>query len=210
MQDVGEGNLAGRFSGMNRWPASSRKMSFGAILPMAEDSAFGERTPGFADVLEMTCVANDVGFEAVWIIDHFVFRNQPDDQFAMPETADERGVWECFTTMAGLASTIFLPVAGWLTERYGWREALVVLAILGIAVNLKFLLALWLSGFFVHERTWIRWLSVIFIIPWAVPAIPSGPRPTGAEMSSNPRTAGGLPGCGGGTPGIGSVLPRLR
>jgi MFS family permease len=33
------------------------------------------------------------------------------------------------TTVAGLASTIFLPVAGWLTERYGWREALVVLAI---------------------------------------------------------------------------------
>src|SRR2546421_2638590 len=27
-----------------------------------------------------------------------------------------------------------------------------------IAVNLKFLLALWLSGYFVHERTWIRWL----------------------------------------------------
>src|SRR5437667_10839638 len=42
-----------------------------------------------------------------------------------------------------------------------------------VAVNLKFLLALWLSGFFVHERVWIRWLSVIFIIPWAVPAIPT-------------------------------------
>jgi len=42
-----------------------------------------------------------------------------------------------------------------------------------VAVNLKFLLALWLSGFFVHERVWIRWLSVIFIIPWAVPSIPT-------------------------------------
>ena len=42
-----------------------------------------------------------------------------------------------------------------------------------IAVNLKFVLALYLSGFFVHERRWIRWLSVIFIIPWAVPAIPT-------------------------------------
>src|SRR3981189_65664 len=42
-----------------------------------------------------------------------------------------------------------------------------------IAVKLKFLLALWLSGFFVHERLWIRWLSVIFIIPWAVPSIPT-------------------------------------
>ncbi len=42
-----------------------------------------------------------------------------------------------------------------------------------IAVNLKFLLALFLSGFFVHEKLWIRWLSVIFIIPWAAPAIPT-------------------------------------
>jgi multiple sugar transport system permease protein len=42
-----------------------------------------------------------------------------------------------------------------------------------IGVNLKFLLALFLSGFFVHERVWIRWLSVIFIIPWAVPSIPT-------------------------------------
>lgn len=34
------------------------------------------------------------------------------------------------TTVAGLASTIFLPVAGWLTERFGWREALVLLAVI--------------------------------------------------------------------------------
>lgn len=37
------------------------------------------------------------------------------------------------TTVAGLASTIFLPLAGWLTERFGWRDALLVLAaILGL------------------------------------------------------------------------------
>lgn len=40
---------------------------------------------------------------------------------------------------------------------------------LGIAVNLKLFLALLLSGFFVHEKRWIRWLSVIFILPWAIP-----------------------------------------
>src|SRR5688500_9339579 len=33
------------------------------------------------------------------------------------------------------------------------------LVFLLVAVNLKFVLALWLSGFFVHERTWIRWIS---------------------------------------------------
>src|SRR3954464_10020871 len=42
-----------------------------------------------------------------------------------------------------------------------------------IAVNVKFVMALYLSGFFVHDRRWIRWLSVLFILPWAMPAIPT-------------------------------------
>jgi multiple sugar transport system permease protein len=42
-----------------------------------------------------------------------------------------------------------------------------------VAVNLKFVLALWLSGFFVHDRAWIRWLSLLFLLPWAVPSIPT-------------------------------------
>jgi multiple sugar transport system permease protein len=42
-----------------------------------------------------------------------------------------------------------------------------------VAVNLKFLFALWLSGFFTHERVWIRWVSVLFLLPWAVPSIPT-------------------------------------
>lgn len=44
---------------------------------------------------------------------------------------------------------------------------------LGLAVNLKMFLALLLSGFFVHERRWIRWVSFIFILPWAIPSIPT-------------------------------------
>ena len=53
------------------------------------------------------------------------------------------------------------------------RTVINTILFLGIAVNLKFLLALWLSGFFVHERTWIRWMSVLFLLPWAVPSIPT-------------------------------------
>lgn len=34
------------------------------------------------------------------------------------------------TTIAGFASTIFLPLAGWLTERFGWRDALLILAVI--------------------------------------------------------------------------------
>ena len=42
-----------------------------------------------------------------------------------------------------------------------------------VVVNVKFVLALFLSGFFVHERWWIRILAVLFILPWAVPSIPT-------------------------------------
>jgi multiple sugar transport system permease protein len=47
------------------------------------------------------------------------------------------------------------------------------LVFLIVAINLKMLAALLLSGFFVNTRTWIKWLSVLFILPWAVPSIPT-------------------------------------
>ena len=42
-----------------------------------------------------------------------------------------------------------------------------------VAVNLKMVIALGLSGFFVQTRWWIKVTSLIFILPWAVPSIPT-------------------------------------
>ncbi|WP_158044335.1 carbohydrate ABC transporter permease [Skermanella pratensis] len=53
------------------------------------------------------------------------------------------------------------------------RSIFNTLAFLLIGVNLKMMVALLLSGFFLHDRIWIRWLSLIFILPWAVPSIPT-------------------------------------
>jgi multiple sugar transport system permease protein len=53
------------------------------------------------------------------------------------------------------------------------RAAVNTLIFLVIGINLKMLMALFLSGFFVQSRSWIKWLSVIFILPWAVPSIPT-------------------------------------
>ncbi len=44
---------------------------------------------------------------------------------------------------------------------------------LAVGINLKMVVALFLSGFFVQTRTWIKWLSLLFILPWAVPSIPT-------------------------------------
>ena len=53
------------------------------------------------------------------------------------------------------------------------RTVVNTLAFLVIGINLKMLVALFLSGFFVRTRWWIRWLSLLFILPWAVPSIPT-------------------------------------
>ncbi|MBC7609901.1 MAG: sugar ABC transporter permease [Polaromonas sp.] len=42
-----------------------------------------------------------------------------------------------------------------------------------VAVNLKMMLALGLSGFFLNTRWWVKILSMLFILPWAVPSIPT-------------------------------------
>ena len=54
-----------------------------------------------------------------------------------------------------------------------FRTAVNTLIFLVVAINLKMIAALFLSGFFVHERWWIKILSALFILPWAVPAIPT-------------------------------------
>jgi multiple sugar transport system permease protein len=47
------------------------------------------------------------------------------------------------------------------------------LVFLLVGVNLKMAVALLLSGFFIQSRWWIKVLSLLFIIPWAVPSIPT-------------------------------------
>jgi multiple sugar transport system permease protein len=54
-----------------------------------------------------------------------------------------------------------------------FRTAVNTIIFLVVAINLKMLAALALSGFFVQARWWIKILSVLFILPWAVPSIPT-------------------------------------
>lgn len=47
------------------------------------------------------------------------------------------------------------------------------LVFLIVGVNIKMAAALFLSGFFTTGRWWIRWLLLLFILPWALPSIPT-------------------------------------
>ncbi len=53
------------------------------------------------------------------------------------------------------------------------RSAFNTLAFLVIGINVKMVVALGLSGFFVTSRWWIKALMALFILPWAMPSIPT-------------------------------------
>jgi multiple sugar transport system permease protein len=54
-----------------------------------------------------------------------------------------------------------------------FRTVINTLVFLVVAINIKMMVALLLSGFFVQTRWWIKVLSALFILPWAVPSIPT-------------------------------------
>jgi multiple sugar transport system permease protein len=54
-----------------------------------------------------------------------------------------------------------------------FRSVVNTLVFLIVAINIKMVIAMILSGFFVTERWWIKILSLIFILPWALPSIPT-------------------------------------
>jgi multiple sugar transport system permease protein len=53
------------------------------------------------------------------------------------------------------------------------RSVVNTLIFLIVGINIKMAVALLLSGFFVQARWWIKGLSLLFILPWAVPSIPT-------------------------------------
>jgi len=54
-----------------------------------------------------------------------------------------------------------------------FRSAANTFVFLVVAINIKMAVALGLSDFFVNTRWWVKWVAAIFILPWAVPSIPT-------------------------------------
>jgi multiple sugar transport system permease protein len=53
------------------------------------------------------------------------------------------------------------------------RSVANTLVFLIVGINIKMMIALGLSGFFIQARPWVKWLSFLFILPWALPSIPT-------------------------------------
>ena len=94
-----------------KWFESSRKMSLGLMVPIRE-GAMGGETPRFEDFVEIATTARDVGFEAIWVPDHFT----------MEQDGELAGVWECWTMMAAVAARVPDIQIGPLVSCTGFRN----------------------------------------------------------------------------------------
>ena len=71
-------------------------------------------------MVEIARVAEDVGYDALWLADHFIFRPP-----VAPE-GEEYGPWEAFTAAAALAQATTKINIGLLVSCIGWRNPAIV------------------------------------------------------------------------------------
>ncbi|RIK37887.1 MAG: hypothetical protein DCC58_17390 [Chloroflexi bacterium] len=76
--------------------ATTNDMKIGVILPEAEFD-MGGATARWSDFRAMAGLAEQVGFDSVWFVDHLIYR----DEMTM---LDQQGVWECWSILAALAA----------------------------------------------------------------------------------------------------------
>lgn len=99
---------------LGRWPASSRPMGIGFMIPCSDRSAFGG-TPRFADMRDMIRVAENAGYDICWVPDHLIMRLEAEGNVT-------RGVWEGWTTLAALAAVTSRIQLGVLVTCTGFRH----------------------------------------------------------------------------------------
>jgi probable F420-dependent oxidoreductase len=75
-----------------------RPLKVGLILPHWEAGMSG-KTPGWSDITEMATLAEDIGFDSLWLVDHFL------NPYTYRGEDKVQGFWDCWTILPALAST---------------------------------------------------------------------------------------------------------
>lgn len=75
-----------------------RPLKVGLVLPHLEDW-MGSETARWSDLVAMARRAETLGFDSLWLVDHFWYRFPLDD-----DAEPQRGVWECWSLLAALAA----------------------------------------------------------------------------------------------------------
>ena len=77
----------------------------------------GMRGPGtrrWSEILQIAQLVEDIGMDSVWLVDHFLYLLDGEDQ--------ARGVWECWSLLAALAATTKRVALGTLVLGMGFRN----------------------------------------------------------------------------------------
>jgi len=91
----------------------SRTLKIGLMLPQAEGMR-GPGVRGWSQVSEMARVAEDVGFDSLWLVDHLLYKLDGED--------DARGVWEVWSLLSAIAAVTNRVELGTLVLAMGWRN----------------------------------------------------------------------------------------
>lgn len=93
--------------------SGSRSLKIGLLLPQAEGMR-GPGVRGWREVSGMARVAEDVGFDSLWLVDHLLYKLDGED--------DARGVWEVWSLLSAIAAVTNRVELGTLVLAMGWRN----------------------------------------------------------------------------------------
>jgi probable F420-dependent oxidoreductase len=92
-----------------------RPLKVGLFLPTG-DTMFDGDTARWMDLLTMAHLAEDVGFDSLWVADHLL----------MERPTMQVGAWECWTTLAALAAATRRIALGPFVSSMGFRNPALV------------------------------------------------------------------------------------
>ncbi|MSR13400.1 MAG: LLM class flavin-dependent oxidoreductase [Gammaproteobacteria bacterium] len=98
--------------GQNR-AAARRPLKVGLMLPQT-DGMRGPGTRRWRELAPMARLAEDVGFDSLWVVDHFLY--------LLEGEASARGCWESWTLLSALAATTARVELGTLVLGMGFRN----------------------------------------------------------------------------------------
>ncbi len=103
---------------------AKRPLKVGLLIPSQTWGMDGE-TPHWPDILRMAQLAEQVGFDSLWLVDHLLARRGASQWRGGPPTpidGEQRGCWECASLLAALAATVPRVELGTLVMCAGYRN----------------------------------------------------------------------------------------
>ena len=90
---------------------TTRPAKVGLLLPLMEKTT-GMRS--WAEIREMAELAESIGFDSLWVVDHFLYKLENDEP--------PHGVWECWSMLSALAACTKTAELGTLVLGMGFRN----------------------------------------------------------------------------------------